>query len=212
LDQPASFLAPGSPRAERAMTITTFLIVANVLVFLLETSAPADAVAPFALWPISSGAGFSFRPWQLVTSAFLHASTTHIVLNMLALYMFGRDVERRLGSNRYLVLYAASVLSAALVQLAVVTAAHGTYPTLGASGGVFGILLAFGWLFPDRVIVLMFPPIPMRARMFVVLYGALELFHGVVGTEQGVAHFAHLGGMLGAWLLLLRWLRPRNAR
>jgi membrane associated rhomboid family serine protease len=86
------------------------------------------------------------------------------------------------------------------------------YPTVGASGGVFGLLLAFGVLFPSRMIVLIFPPIPMPAWLFVTVYGALELYLGVTGTSQGVAHFAHLGGMLGGWLMLRRWRRQAAQR
>jgi membrane associated rhomboid family serine protease len=99
-------------------------------------------------------------------------------------------------------------LSAGLVQLAVVSFGDGQpYPTLGASGGVFGVLLAFGKLFPRSIVTPLFPPIPMRAWVFVGLYALIELASGVFGTQQGVAHFAHLGGMLGAYVLLHRWQR-----
>jgi membrane associated rhomboid family serine protease len=122
---------------------------------------------------------------------------------MFALYMFGSDIERLFGSRYFLIFYLISVISAALSQL-VVTAAMGAppFPTVGASGGVYGLLLAFGMYFPRRMIVLIFPPIPMQARIFVIVFGALELFLGVTGTQAGVAHFAHLGGMLGGWLVI----------
>lgn len=148
-----------------------------------------------------------FRPWQLVTYAFLHANLGHLFLNMLALHIFGSDVERALGARRYLELYGAAVLSAAAVQLLVVSAAGTAYPTIGASGGVFGVLLAFGMLYPRRIVTLLFPPIPMPAWLFVTLYGIVELASGVVGTEAGIAHFAHVGGMAGAYVVLRRWRR-----
>jgi membrane associated rhomboid family serine protease len=186
------------------------LIAANVVVFLLQLQQPDALLVNYALWPLGEHvvANFGrvqFEPWQLVTSAFLHGGFAHLFLNMFALWMFGRDCERVLGAVRYLALYFAAVLSAALIQLLVASLSGATYPTVGASGGVFGVLLAFGMLFPQRRIILLFPPIPMPAWLFVTLYGVMELANGVLGTQAGVAHFAHLGGMLGAWLLLRRW-------
>jgi membrane associated rhomboid family serine protease len=124
---------------------------------------------------------------------------------MFAVYMFGRDIELQLGSRRFAVLYAASILAGGLVQLLVVTQGidEGIGPTVGASGGVFGILLAFGVLFPKRRVMLLIPPIPMPAWLLVAGYGVIELANGVFGTQQGIAHFAHLGGMLGAAVVLL---------
>jgi membrane associated rhomboid family serine protease len=171
-------------------------------------------VATFALWPIGRffvpevHAVVGFHPWQLVTSAFLHGNVVHLFLNMLALRIFGRDVENALGTRRYLELYFAAVLSGAAVQLLVVSMPGATpHPTVGASGGVFGILLAFGMLYPRRIVMLLFPPIPMPAWLFVTLYGIMELTNGVLGTEAGIAHFAHVGGMAGAYALLRRWRR-----
>jgi membrane associated rhomboid family serine protease len=197
------------------------LIVANVAVFGLQRMVGDALVVNFALWPMGSytdsaaGVTVGFQPWQLVTTAFLHGNTTHLLLNMFALYMFGRDVELAMGSRRFAWLYAASVLTASAVQLLVVTASveEGIAPTVGASGGVFGVLLAFGVLFPRRRVMLLFPPIPMPAWVLVLGYGAIELASGVFGTQQGVAHFAHLGGMLGAALvLLLARNKPERSR
>ena len=197
--------------------VTRALILANVAVYALQTVAGRSVIATFALWPLGRfrvpGLGIvGFHSWQLVTYAFLHASFGHIFLNMFALHIFGRDVERVLGSRRYLALYGAAVLSAACVQLLVVSAAADVspYPTIGASGGVFGILLAFGMLFPRRIVVLLIPPIPLPARTFVTLYALLELVSGVLQTQEGVAHFAHLGGMLGAWIVLRSWRQRRD--
>ena len=189
------------------------LILVNIAVFLLQLQAPDALLTTYALWPFGlhdvseSGRVIGFAPWQLLTSAFLHGGTSHLALNMFALWMFGRDCERALGAGRYLALYFASVFTASLVQLGVSSMAAGAYPTVGASGGVFGVLLAFAMLFPERRVMLLFPPIPMPAWLFVTLYGLVELANGVFGTQAGVAHFAHLGGMLGAWWLLRHWRR-----
>lgn len=208
---------PADPRIQTvagAVPVTRALIAINVVVFMLQAIAGPMLIAMFALWPLGRflvpDLGIvGFQPWQLVTSAFLHANVAHIFLNMFALHMFGDDVERVLGSRRYLVLYVAAVLSAACVQLLVVSATANLrpYPTVGASGGVFGILLAFGTLFPRRILVLLFPPIPLPARTFVALYALIELVSGVFQTQEGVAHFAHLGGMLGGWVVLRSWRR-----
>ena len=192
--------------------VTCLLLLVNVGVFVLQTQSADQLVTSYALWPLGSHVAeefgrVSFQPWQLVTSAFLHASPSHLLLNMLALWMFGRDVERALGGRRFLMLYLAAVLAASFAQLAVdrFLAGSEVVPTLGASGGVFGVLLAYGTLFPRRIVLLLFPPIPMPAWLFVTLYGLLELGQGVLGLGQDVAHFAHVGGMAGAWLLLRRW-------
>jgi membrane associated rhomboid family serine protease len=159
-------------------------------------------VETFALWPLGPG----FAPWQVVTYGFLHGSPFHLFFNMLALYMFGSDIERIFGQRRYLMYYLNCVLTAAFAQLLVSSLAGSPpYPTLGASGGVFGLLFAFALYFPRRVIMLIFPPIPMPAWLFVILYGLIELYLGVTGTQQGVAHFAHLGGMLGGFLTIQYW-------
>jgi membrane associated rhomboid family serine protease len=186
--------------------VTQRLIIANGIVFLLTLALGNAVLVPFALWPI----GAQFAPWQLFTYAFLHGSVMHLVFNMFGLGMFGSDLERVWGSRRYLIYYGVSVLAAALVQLALGLVSGASYPTIGASGGVFGLLLAFAMYFPRRTVMLIFPPIPMPAWVFATLYGALELFLGVTGTAAGVAHFAHLGGMLGGYLLIRVWRTRRG--
>jgi membrane associated rhomboid family serine protease len=192
--------------------VTGLLLGANVLVFLLQLSGALPLVAEFALWPPATGprAGPGFELWQLVTYSFLHGSLLHLGFNMLALYTFGRDVERLFGSVWYLQYYFVCVVTAAVSHL-VVTGWMGAppYPTVGASGGVYGLLLAYGIYFPRRTVILLFPPIPLPARVFVALFAALELYFGVTGTAAGVAHFAHLGGMLGGWLLIRSRRRRR---
>ncbi|HLO94562.1 MAG TPA: rhomboid family intramembrane serine protease [Burkholderiaceae bacterium] len=159
-----------------------------------------------ALWPISSG---NFMPWQMVSYAFLHGDAMHLFFNMLGLWMFGSELELVFGQRRYLQLLVASTLSAAAMQLLFTFAIGSFAPTVGASGALFGLLLGFGMLFPDRVIMPLFPPIPMKAKVFVALFGALELLMGLSGAS-GVAHFAHLGGMIGAWLLINNWRKGRR--
>jgi len=181
--------------------VTQALLVVNVAVYLLGEFGllPLDE---FALWP-PGGFESRFAPWQIVTYSFLHANFAHIFFNMLGLYMFGGEVERLFGSRFYLAYYFGCVVSAALCHLAV-NAWMGVppYPTVGASGGVYGLLLAFGVYFPNRRVLLLFPPIPLPARVFVIAFAALELALGVTGTAAGVAHFAHLGGMLGGWFMI----------
>ncbi|RMH61799.1 MAG: rhomboid family intramembrane serine protease [Bacteroidetes bacterium] len=144
-----------------------------------------------------------FWPWQLVTYAFLHGDLGHIFFNMFALWMFGVQIEHAWGSRRFAIYYFTCVVGAGLLQMLVMWGQP--VPTVGASGGVFGILLAFGMMFPDRYIMLLIPPVPIKAKWFVIGYGALELFFGVTGTQSGIAHFAHLGGMLFGFLLIQYW-------
>lgn len=180
---------------------TQALILSCVVVFLLQ-SLGVDGLAFFALWPVGSG---GFMPWQVITYAFLHGGLSHLVFNMFGLFMFGAELERVWGSKRLLVFYFASVIVAALTQLLVAAWSGSPNPTVGASGGLFGLLAGFAMLFPNRRIVPLIPPIPMPAWLFVVIYGVIELFLGVTGSMSGVAHFAHLGGILGGWLTLRYW-------
>lgn len=159
-----------------------------------------------ALWPLNTG---NFLPWQPVTYAFLHGSAWHLFFNMLGLWMFGSELEAVWGRKRYAMLLLASALTAAAAQL-VFTLVMGSYaPTVGASGALFGLLLSYGLMFPDRIIMPLFPPIPMKAKVFVAIFGGLELLLGIT-TTSGIAHFAHLGGMLGAWLMINYWRGARR--
>ncbi len=180
------------------------LLVANGLLFALQQLSREFLLANFALWPVGTPL---FQPWQLLTYGFLHSPTYlgHIFFNMFGLWMFGRDLERMMGPKRFLTYYLTCVVGAGIVQLIVAGTQGGVYPTLGASGGVFGLLLAFGLAFPNRMVVLLFPPIPMRAKYFVLVFGLLELYLGVSGNAPGVANFAHLGGMLFGFLLIQYW-------
>ena len=183
---------------------TQWLLIANVAIFFLSSSG-ALPIEALALWP-PGGLESDFQPWQLVTYSFLHANLGHIFFNMLALYMFGGEIERLFGTRYYVLYYFACVVTAALTHL-VVTSLMGAPPApmVGASGGIYGLLLAFGIYFPHRRVLLLFPPIPLPARVFVFGFALLELFFGITQTAAGVAHFAHLGGMLGGWLMIRYW-------
>ena len=182
--------------------MTRALLVANVAVFFLLPVLGAGFVENFALWPLGSGL---FMPWQLLSYGFLHGGLTHLAFNMFGLWMFGAELERVWGARRFATFFFVSVLVAALVQL-LVTAWMGSYaPTVGASGGLFGLLVGFAMVFPTRKVTPLIPPIPMPAPVFVALYGLIELTLGVTGSASGVAHFAHLGGLLGGWLTICYW-------
>lgn len=196
--------------------VVTGLMASCVIVFLMQQMSPGFMLREFALWPAGEWAIRSpwgviesaFAPWQLLTSAFLHGGFLHLFLNMLALWMFGIQIENTWGSGRFLFYYFFCVIGASLVQLLVATIAAsdgGVYPTVGASGGVFGILLAFGLMYPNQMVVLLIPPIPMKAKWFVILFGLLSLFAGITGTFGSIAHFAHLGGMLFGLGLMVYW-------
>ena len=192
------------------------LIAANVLVFFLQSMTNGALDVLFALWPLQPIDGMSyFHFWQIITYAFLHSTdhVAHLLFNMLGLWMFGAEVERYVGPRRLLACYFASVVTAALSQLFIPILFGATpAPTIGASGGVFGLLLAYAFLFPTRKVIPLIPPIPMPAWLFATLYAGVELFLGVTGTESGVAHFAHLGGMVGSALVIVRWRRARSIR
>lgn len=180
--------------------ITTALIVLNVFIYALGIATGPKIVQVFGLWP--PGSGSAFYLWQLVTYSFVHGSLLHLGFNMFALWMFGAPLEKRWKDLRYLLTYLLSVVVAAMTQIAVSGYfLHAAGPVIGASGGAFGLMLAYALYFPNRVISIIFLPfIQIPARTFVLGYGAIELFLGVTNTTAGVAHFAHLGGLFGGWL------------
>ena len=188
------------------LPVTKALVLICVGLFSLFFLLPPTYQSIFMLWPVQSG---RFEAWQLLTYAFLHANVAHLFFNMFGLTMFGNELEQTLGRPRYLLLLLASTLSAALVQLAIPPLFGGAAPTVGASGALFGLLLGQGMMFPDRIVEPVFPSIPMKVKYFVFIFGALELVLGL-GGATGVAHFAHLGGMVGAWVLLRYWRRRRR--
>ena len=202
----------------RLPPVTQALLWSLAAGFLLQLLVGPFVVAQFMLWPWGSfpaGAGpdglpqtVGFMPWQLITYGFLHGGFGHLFFNALALYMFGAPLELTWGNKRFATYYFVCVAGAGLIQLLVASSGitgGGIYPTVGASGGIFGLLLAYGMLFPNQRVMLLIPPIPMKARTLVIAYGVIELVLGVTGTQAGVAHFAHLGGMLFGWLLIRYW-------
>ncbi len=163
------------PRQQSAIPNVIFaLLIINGIVFALQQFSGRAMLINFALWPVGPQ-NSPFMPWQLVTYGFLHGNMTHIFFNMFALWMFGRELELMMGPRRFLTYFFTCVVGAGLIQLIVANYQGGLYPTVGASGGVFGILLAYGLAFPNRTIMLIFPPIPMKAKYFVLFYGLLEL-------------------------------------
>lgn len=217
------------PRSYSAFPpVIKYLLVANGLVFVLQIFFPEVLVSWFALWPIHSGEFVHpyygviqrphFWPWQIVSYAFMHGGFAHLFFNMFALWMFGSRIEMAWGSRRFAYYYAVCVVGAGCVQLVVTSIAaleSLPFPTVGASGGVFGILLAFGWMYPRAPVIFLFFPYPIPAKWFVIGYGVFELVLGVTGSQSGVAHFAHLGGMVAGFLLIQYWrgrLFPRSRR
>lgn len=186
------------------------LIIVNCLVLMATNLLGFNSLYRFfALWGVESA---WFKPYQVITYMFMHADISHLFFNMFSLWMFGRTLEQVMGQKRFLTYYMVCGIFAGLIQLAVSAATHDISPTVGASGSVFGLLLAFGVMFPNTVIMLLIPPIPIKAKWFVMIYGVIELFLGVSGRQLGVAHFAHLGGMIGGYILLMIWKYQRNTR
>ncbi len=211
--------------------ITRHLLLINVVVYLLQAVLRTQGI-DLAQWlGLHFVMASQFELWQLLTYLFLHGSVTHLFFNMFSLWMFGRIVETTLGQKRFLLLYAVSGIGAGLCQelwqlgeyvyesLSTyetvllpdgITMSMDTYlnqwTTIGASGACYGVLLSFGMLYPNERIMLLIPPIPIKAKYFVIGYAAIELFSAYTSNDN-VAHFAHLGGMLFAWALLRTWRR-----
>ena len=189
------------------------LLIINILFFIAQSTPVVSYILDglFVLFPPHFGIGgfplepYKFYPWQLVSYMFLHGNFSHILFNLFALWMFGQQIEAQWGTRRFVTYYFLTGIGAALLHLFVSPS-----PVIGASGGVFGILLAYGMLFPNRQIMLLIPPIPIKAKYLVIGYGALELINGIGSLQTGVAHFAHLGGMIAGFILIRYWKMPTN--
>ncbi len=196
------------------LPVTRALLIANVVVFLLQLVL-GSALDTFQLWPINlTGLDSpypSFMPWQLLTAGFMHdpQNLMHLLFNMLALWMFGSPLEATWGEKRFLTYFLVCVIGGNLCQLGLATwmmsERHVVYSTLGASGGVYGLLLGFGMLFPNQRMIIFPIPMEIRARTLVIIYGALAVLFALTGSQGGVAHLAHLGGMLFGWMMIRYW-------
>lgn len=210
---------------QRMPKVTKHIIVINFIMFVATLINGNFMVATFGLfYPTSQ----FFRVWQPLTYMFMHGGFWHIFFNMYTLLIFGTVVERTIGMKKFLVFYLVAGLGAAATHVAVqyaemvaitdrivegVSAASSSYanllrtPTVGASGAIYGLLIGYAMLYPNSVLTLLFPPVSMKAKWFVLIFAGIELVTGVTGTIGGVAHFAHLGGALFGWLLMLWWKR-----
>jgi membrane associated rhomboid family serine protease len=181
-----------------------FLALANPFLFYILTEF-------FALYPLQYGImnipieGRSFYPWQLISYMFLHGSLGHVFFNLFALWIFGQNLENLWGTKRFVLYYFLTGIGAGIIHLLV----SGS-PVIGASGAVFGILLAFGMIFPNRHLYILFLPFPVKAKYFVIFYGVMELSLGISSLQTGIAHFAHLGGMVVGYFLIRYWKLRTN--
>jgi len=191
--------------ASRQPVISIGIIAVCAIIYGLQMNSESffrTSMEHLALWPLFSG---YFEAWQLLTYGFLHGSFNHIFFNMFAVFMFGFPLEKTWGSQRYAKYYGICILGAGLIQMLVQYFSPEIYPTIGASGAVFGLLLAYGVMWPDNKLFLIFLPVPIKAKWFVLIYGAAELLFGVTGMLPQVAHFAHLGGLFFGAALLWMW-------
>ncbi len=204
------------------------IIIINVLVMIMTALNEQYMIANFALFYPTSP---FFKPWQIITHMFMHGGFWHIFFNMYTLFIFGTVLERIWGTKKFLVFYFVTGIGAALLHTGVQFIEAQVYmsqiadgsqqaaaayqalkytPTVGASGAIYGVLMGYAMLFPDSVLTLVFPPVSLKAKWFVIIFAVIELFTGIFSTSirsvgGGVAHFAHLGGMLFGWLLILYW-------
>lgn len=202
-------------------TVTKNLVAINILMFIATLVNENFMVTNFAMFYPASP---FFKPWQILTHMFMHGGFWHIFFNMYSLLMFGSILERSLGPKKFLIFYFVTGLGAVALHTGVewmqarVFIANGiaqayqqllVTPTLGASGAIYGVLIGFAMLYPQARLILIFPPIPVKAKWLVIIFAAIELVFGINGIQGGVAHFAHLGGMLFGWLLI-RWWRKHG--
>lgn len=204
-----------TPVVKNLIIINTIILVATMLI--------GDAMYQyFALFPFESPL---FRPYQMITHMFMHGGIWHLFFNMYTLLIFGSVLERIWGSKKFLIFYFVTGLGAALchnlvlhIEISSFTAANETLkamtvmrtPTVGASGAIYGVLLGYGMLFPDNVLQLIFPPVALKAKWFIVIFAGIELLTGITGLGGGIAHFAHLGGMLFGLILILIWKKKHK--
>lgn len=206
---------------ENIPVVTRNLLYVNIIMFVASLINPDFMNSTFAMaFPLADG----FRWWQPVTHMFMHANFMHIFFNMYSLVMFGMVVERALGTRDFIIFYLITGFGAVLLHFGVeylqaqallkanpgvsAQAIYNYMPSvMGASGAVYGVLVGFAMLYPSARLTLIFPPITLDAKWWVIIFIGIELLTGITGTQMGVAHFAHLGGALFGWLLIRRWKR-----
>jgi membrane associated rhomboid family serine protease len=209
-------------------TATRNIIIINVLVMIMTSLNGNMMYEKFALFYPTSP---FFRWWQPVTHMFMHGGFWHLFFNMYTLYFFGRVLEERWGAKKFLIFYFVTGIGAALVHTGVEwiqmhhwmgQVAEGSMaaqakihalkmtPTVGASGAIYGVLMGFAMLYPDAILSLIFPPVSMKAKWFVLIFGGIELLTGITGVGGGIAHFAHLGGLIFGYLLIIYWKKKRT--
>ena len=207
---------------------TKNIIIINVLVMIMTSLSGDTMYERFALFYPTSP---FFRIWQPVTHMFMHGGFWHLFFNMYTLYFFGRVLEERWGAKKFLIFYFVTGLGAAFVHTGVEwlqmnhwmsQVAEGSIaaqakihalkmtPTVGASGAIYGVLMGFAMLYPDAVLSLIFPPVSMKAKWFVLIFGGIELLTGITGVGGGIAHFAHLGGLIFGYLLIMYWKKKHT--
>lgn len=214
-------------------TVTKNLLIINVLCFFGAVVGEKYGFDLNGICGLHFFMASDFKLWQLITYMFMHANLEHIFFNMFAVWMFGRTLEHVLGAKRFLIYYMVCGIGAGLVQeliqyiqyatelshydgvdtgLAVIPMAEylNLMTTVGASGAVYGILLAFGMLFPNTQMFVFPLPFPIKAKFFVIGYAVIELFAGLGASGDGIAHFAHLGGMIFGFLLMMYWKKKNN--
>ncbi len=201
-------------------TVTKNIIMINILVMIMMFLKEEFMIKYFALFFPTSP---FFKPWQIITHMFLHGGFFHLFFNMYTFFIFGSVLERIWGPKKFALYFFVTGIGAALFHMGVqyleikmisnpehammAQAILNRTPTVGASGAVYGLLLGYGMLYPDSTLTLIFPPVSLKAKWFVLIFAAIELALGLSGKDLSIAHFAHLGGMLFGFLMILYWKR-----
>lgn len=181
-------------------------MIINIIMFIATYLAEGRGNYIMNMFALYAPGSARFRLWQPLTYMFMHGGFFHIFFNMYTLVIFGNIVERMIGSKKFLTFYIISGLGAAALHIAMTSLFGGSMaPMVGASGAVYGVLVAYAILFPDSRMTLIFPPVTLKARSMVLVFVGIEMLTGVTGTMEGIAHFAHLGGMLAGFLMIYYW-------
>jgi membrane associated rhomboid family serine protease len=187
--------------------VTRVILILNVVLFLLDLLTRNVIRSYLALYSIHTNA---FEPYQIISHMFMHGSFGHIFFNMFGLFMFGRVLESVLGSKKFFLLYFLSGIGAAGLQLLIYYFQQADAVMIGASGAIFGVLAAFAMMFPNVELMIIFLPVPIKAKYLVPIYAVLELFFGIASfSGDNIAHFAHLGGAIVGFFLIMIWKRKQ---